>query len=297
LVPDRVVRYGRAWAPSVRFWVETESHVYAFSVAANIILSFFPFLIVMVSLCRYVLKWKAATDAIYYSLGDYFPDQIGEYITRNLKVVVASRGPFQAASVLVLLFTANGIFEPLEVALNRIWRCTSNRSYLKNQLVSLGLIFACGALALLSIVLTASDSQLIREAAGSDKALSAVLRVVFFNLAAVPVSILMLFLIYWLLPNCKIRAVDILPAAIGVGLLLELLKYVNMRTWPLLRPKLALEYGPFTYAATLILWGFVASMLILAGAEWSARRVARKAARQAELAATADSQQPMIPAV
>jgi len=62
---------------------------------------------------------------------------------------VASRGPFQLVSILLLLFTANGIFEPLEVALNRAWN-TVNRSYLKNQIVSLGLIFACGTLAMIS---------------------------------------------------------------------------------------------------------------------------------------------------
>ena len=30
-----------------RYWMQTEVHVYAFSVAANVLLSFFPFLIVM----------------------------------------------------------------------------------------------------------------------------------------------------------------------------------------------------------------------------------------------------------
>ena len=85
-------------------------------------------------------------------------------------------------------------------------------------------------------------------------------------------GLLLLFLVYWLLPNCKVRALDIVPAAIGVGFLLEILKYINLLTWPYLRAKLALEYGPFVYTVTIVLWGFVASMVILAGAEWSARR-------------------------
>ena len=40
---------------------------------------------------------------------------------------------------------------------------------------------------------------------------------------------------------------------------------------PLLRNKLAGEYGPFYYTATIIIWSFFAAMLVLAGAEWSAR--------------------------
>jgi len=47
-------------------------------------------------------------------------------------------------SVFLLLFTANGIFEPLEVALNRAWGIAKNRSFVKNQIISLALIFACG---------------------------------------------------------------------------------------------------------------------------------------------------------
>src|SRR5262249_15612628 len=112
----------------------------------------------------HVLRWRAAVDAIYFALNDYFPDPLSDFLRRNLRVTVASRGPFQAVSILLLLFTANGIFQPLEVALNRIWRCPENRSYLRNQLVSLGLVFACGGLVLISTTLTALDSQVAAQA-------------------------------------------------------------------------------------------------------------------------------------
>lgn len=259
--------------PTVRYWMQTEVHVYAFSASASILLSFFPFLIVILSLCQHVLRWRAATDAIYFALHDYFPDPLGDFIGRNLRATVASRGPFQLASVLLLLLTANGIFQPLEVALNRIWKCDRNRSYLKNQLVSLGLIFACGGLVLISTTLAALDNQFLGQVSGWSPRVASFLGPALFKAAAVPISMLMLLLIYWLLPNCKVRVKGIVPAAILVGLVLEALKYINLLTWPFLRNKLALEYGPFVYSVTIILWGFVASMVILAGAEWAARRV------------------------
>jgi YihY family inner membrane protein len=252
--------------------METEVHVYSFSVAASMLLSFFPFLIVMLSLCQHVFRWKAATDAVFFALNDYFPDPLGDFLQRNLRVTVASRGPLQVASMALLLFTANGIFEPLEVALNRIWRCNQNRSYLKNQMISLGLVFACGGLMIVSTTLTALDKQYLFQSMGLAPWLANVVTIVLFKLAAIPISMLMLALIYWLLPNCKVRRAGIVPAAIAVGLSLEVLKYVNLLTWPYLRNKLALEYGPFIYSVTIILWGFLASMVILAGAEWAARR-------------------------
>src|ERR671916_39157 len=99
---------GRACLPTIRYWMETEVHVYAFSIAANVLLSFFPFLIVMVTLCRHVLHWKGAEEAILYALSDYFPGEVGQFVTRNLLAEINKRGPLQIVSVLLLFFTANG---------------------------------------------------------------------------------------------------------------------------------------------------------------------------------------------
>ena len=130
--------------------------------------------------------------------------------------------------------------------LNRVWNCPKNRNYFKNQLVSLGLIFACGALMLFSTTLTALNNEYltgikIRQTAPVANLIGLVL----FKAAALPMSMLVLFLIYWLLPNCKIKPAHIVPAAIMVGVLLEVLKYINLWTWPFLRAKLQLpNTGP-----------------------------------------------------
>jgi membrane protein len=242
--------------------MQTEVHVFAFAVSAGLLLSFFPFLTVMLSICRYVLKWRAGVSAVYFALDDYFPDTMGQFIRRNFDVTVASRGPVQVVSLILLFFTASGIFEPLEVALNRVWNCPKNRNYFKNQLISL-----------VSTTLTALNAGFLAGTSLPKTApLANLLGLLLFKAAAIPMSMLMLFLIYWLLPNCKIKPARIVPAAIVVGLLLELLKYVNLWTWPYLRAKLQSEYGPFYYTVTIILWGFLAALVVLAGAEWSARQ-------------------------
>jgi YihY family inner membrane protein len=253
-----------------KYWMETEVHVFGFSIAANVLLSFFPFLIVMYSLCDQVLGLRSAGDAIDVVLRDYFPLQMGDLISRNLKL----HGSLQIASVFLLLFTANGVFEPLEVALNRCWGIAKNRTFLKNQIVSLGLIFICGTLGLASSVLTGINAKSLGDGSFAQWEL-----LIFFKMAAVPMSILMLFLIYWLLPNAKISPKSVIPPAIFVGLSLEALKYVNLLTWPVWRAKLRAEYGPFYFSVTIILWSFLASMIILAGAEWAARAAAERRER------------------
>jgi membrane protein len=265
LTPERRARL-ELFRPTARYLGGTEVHVYALAISASVLLSFFPFCNVMLSLCRNVLHSRAAEDAIYLALNDYFPGELAGFLKRNLM----GQGKLQLTSMVLLLFTANGIFEPLEVALNRAWGEVKNRSYLMNQLVALGMIFLCGALALLSLMLTALNRQWISTWQWVDT-VQGWLNLLMFKLAAVPISILALFLIYWLLPNRKIPPARVAPAAIFVGLILEALKYVNLAIAPYLQVKLEHEYYIFRHSVAILLWSFIASMVVLAGAEWSAR--------------------------
>jgi membrane protein len=269
-VPPEPRGLRRYFAPTARYWMRTEVHVHALAVAASVLLSFFPFLIVMVSLCRYGFHWRAAVNAIYLALDDFFPGDMGGFIKRNLVAVVESRGPMQITSILLLLITANGIFEPLEVAFNSVWGVKENRSYWKNQLLALGLVLLCGGLALLSFILTALNQQYLGNLMGLGK-VNMWINLAFFKLAAIPVSILALFLVYWLLPNRRVPPLRIAPVAILVGLAIELLKYLNLLTWPLLKDRLQKEYGPFYISVTIVLFSFLVTMIVLAGAEWAAR--------------------------
>ena len=259
---------GPRWSPTIRYLSQTEVHVYALAIAASVVLSFFPFLIVMLTLIRDVFHLPAAQKALMFALGDYFPGDLGKMIIVNLTKVRHAR--FQATSVILLLFTANGIFEPLEVALNRAWGVTQNRSYLKNQILSLFMIVLCGGLALGSVVLTAINQQFVAEQYGLR---AAWVPLVVFKVAAIPVTILSLFLIYWLLPNRSVPVRRVIPVAALVGIGIEGLKYLFLYTWPWLTQKFANEYGPqFQYAVAIIVFAMVTSFLVLAGAEWSARK-------------------------
>jgi uncharacterized BrkB/YihY/UPF0761 family membrane protein len=272
---ERIERRGREVVPTLRYLMEVEAHVYAFSVAANVLLSFYPFLLVLTSFCRYVLRWRTAEQAIYIALKDYFPGTTGEFLAYNLSVQAR---PVQWISMSLLLFTANGIFEPLEVALNRAWGIEKSRSFFKNQLVSMGLIFACGGLAVLSTLMTALNRDLLAKIA--PETIVNALGIFVFKLAAIPTLILVLFLIYWLLPNGKVPWRRAFWTAFYVGLAIEVLKNVHLLVWPWLRVKLEHEYGVFVNSATIIVLSVAAAMIVMAGAEWAARREREKLGEQ-----------------
>ena len=81
-------------------------------------------------------------------------------------------------------------------------------------------------------------------------------------------TILIFFLTYWLLPNAKVKARAVAPAAIVIGLLLEGLRFIYMRCLPLL--DFQESYGPFFISVTLIFWAYIGGLLLLGGAFLSA---------------------------
>ncbi len=147
------------------------------------------------------------------------------------------------------MFTANGIFEPLEVALNRAWHVPHNRSYFRNQVLSFLLILLCGSLALGSVLLTAMNTKFVATQYGIH-VFPAWLSLAIFKIAALPMTILSLFVVYWVLPNRRIPLRRVLPIAVLVGIALEGLKYLFLFAWPWMGQEISERVRP------LLLRGF-----------------------------------------
>jgi membrane protein len=253
---------------TLKYLLRTDVHTFAFSVAANAILSFFPFLVLILTLIRRVFRSRVMADLVIQLLRDYLPAG-QDFVIRNLNAMVNSRQRVQALSLVILLVTSSGVFLPLEVALNRIWRFENNRSYLGNQLISLCLAFACGFLALLSIALTAGPVAFIEFLLrGYGTGFVRLVGFLMMKIFAILASIAIFFLIYWLLPNGKVPAQAVLPAAIIMGLLSEALKYAYILALPWLNFQEV--YGPFALSVSMMFWAFLSGLLLLAGANLSA---------------------------
>ncbi len=255
-------------ASTVKYLMRTEVHTFAFSVAANAILSFFPFVVLMMTLIRRVFHSRVMSDVVIQLLRDYLPAG-QEFVIRNLNAMVSARHQAQIVSLVILLVTSSGVFLPLEVALNRVWHFENNRSYLGNQAVSLGLACACGVLAMLSIALTAGPVAFMQFVLrGYGVGFVRWVGFLVMKILAIAASIGIFFLIYWLLPNGKVPARAVLPAAIIMGLLSEALKQAYILALPWLNFQEV--YGPFSLSVSLMFWAFLTGLLLLAGAHLSA---------------------------
>ena len=266
---------------TLRYLMQTEVHTYAFSVAANSILSFFPFIVLLLTIVRRVFHSQEMYNVVLQLLRDYLPSN-KDFVIRNLQFLASVRGRGQVLSFVMLLITSTGVFLPLEVALNSIWGFKKNRSYLMNLVVSLGLALACGCLAMLSIALTARNLRMLGRVV-QDGFLFQAAGFVVMKISAILATICIYFLIYWLLPHGKVPVRAVLPAAIITGLVSEAAKYIYILVLPYLNFQEV--YGPFSVSVTLIFWSFWSGMLLLGGAYLSAAEHSDRVQARRETAA------------
>ena len=74
----------------VRYMAQTEVHTYAFSVAANTILSLFPFIVMMFTIARLVFHSHAMESAIADMIRYFLPTG-QEFVTKNMEIVAHAR--------------------------------------------------------------------------------------------------------------------------------------------------------------------------------------------------------------
>ena len=262
------------------YLVRTEVHTYAFSVAANAILALFPFIVLLLTMSRLIFNSPKIEPVVSEVMKSFLPTG-QDFVMRNMQLLAHPRKGMQVFSLVMLLVSSTGVFLPLEVALNQVWGVRTNRSYLHNQAVSLGLALAVGVLAITSVTMSAGQKTILDFvfAGHTGGTLYKVISHSFMHLAAGGASVLLFFLIYWILPNRRVPAIAVLPTALVVGVLWEGAKLLYVRALPWL--DFQSVYGPFYISVGLMMWAFLSGLLLLAGAHFSATRYTLRLAREA----------------
>ncbi len=264
-------RWRQEGAALVSYLLDSEVHTFAFSVAANAILSFIPFIVLLYTLSRSVFHSPMMVSVVGEMVRYFLPSN-QEFVAASLAAAAAHQG-VQIFSLVMILIACTGIFLPLEVALNQAWGVTKSRNYLANQVVAFGLAILMVVLAIVSILLSAVQRQLMAPAFFHHTDNFVFQGISYMWLAAQTgvASILFFFSIYWLLPNRKIPARQVLPAAIYTGIIWLIAKLVFVAILP--HMDLKALYGPFYVSVGLLFWAYISGLILFAGAQFSVRRL------------------------
>jgi len=267
----------------LKYLLDSEVHTFAFSVAANAILSFIPFIVLLYTLAQSVFHSAAMVSTIT-EMVKYFLPSNQKFIASNLFSLALgdSRHGVQIFSLIMILVSCTGIFMPLEVALNRAWGVTKGRNYISNQVVSFGLAILMLILGFAAIFITTVFSSVLGDMGRGigllDDLSYATLHFWIMAVSTGIASILFFFAIYCILPNCRVPWRPVFRASVLTGLAWLLAKYVFVE-WLLPRLDLKTLYGAFYVSVGLIFWSYASGLILFAGAQFSAAKVNRTAAQ------------------
>ena len=255
----------------IAYLLDSEVHTFAFSVAANAIISFIPFIVLLYTLSRAVFHSTMMVDVVS-DMVRYFLPSNQDFVAASL-AAAAPRHGVQMLSLVMILISCTGIFLPLEVALNQAWGVTKSRNYLFNQVVAFGLALLMVSLALISILVNAGAQGFLTFVFfhHTDNFVFKGISYLWLSLSTGVASILFFFSIYWLLPNRKVPWRPVLRTSMVTGIVWLLAKMVFVQVLPHLDLKAL--YGPFYVSVGLLFWAYVSGLILFAGAQFSVARL------------------------
>ena len=255
----------------IRYLLDSEVHTFAFSVAANAILSFIPFVVLLYKLTHFVFRSEEMRKVMGDVIGDmvqyFFPSNQG-FVADSLKGI-ASMHSVTILSLVMILIACTGIFLPLEVALNQAWGVKKSRNYLLNQAVAFGLALLMVVLGMGSVYINAfaRNALAFMFFQHVDNFVFKGISFILLAVSAGVASILFFFSIYWALPNRKVPWRPVLRIAVITGVIWLASKYLFVAILPLLDLKAL--YGPFYVSVGMLFWAYTSGLIMFAGAQFS----------------------------
>jgi len=260
-------------------WGDDECPVKAAAMAFFGLLSVFPIILATVSILATVM---AGNEEILNVFGEFvaqfFPGQAGNNISQAVQMAVyrIASGPNAASLGVValasLLWSGRAYFATLAAVLNRIWPQATPRTFLQQQLVLWGMFAAAGILGLLSMFSTLALAAM--RPFVSALPLWFLNRLLLINIVSHVLSWSFAFLMFWLLylflPNVQARQRKlILGAALFATIAWELAKYIFGNVAGRVIHYEA-TYGGIAGVVVTLVWIYVASTILLLGAEGAA---------------------------
>ncbi|HYE75303.1 MAG TPA: YihY/virulence factor BrkB family protein [Blastocatellia bacterium] len=252
--------------PAIYDLSTSEVYVYASAIAFNALLSFFSFFVLLGSLMINVMHWQRGYETIYRLMMAFVP-QRSRLIFDSLDQV--TRGPGGKAELFtlaLLFFSSTGVFLPLEMSLNRVWKFTT-RGTIKQYLIYVPLVIGCGIIMLACVGLASVWDSTLSAVFGDG-----IIRQIAFNgvsgVIALPFVTLIFFLIYYIVPNGKVNGLQVFFASVAMAVLWIVGTFIYQVALPLFKFKES--YGQLFGVMSVVMWVFFSSFILILGANLSA---------------------------
>jgi membrane protein len=279
VTPERILRRVRAelrlsghaaWRGLVEL-VNSNDLTHAASIAYYALLSFFPFILLVISMLGSVTADESDRIAVLTFVFRYFPTKL-DFVTTQLDAFRETRLQVGVAGGLALVWASLGVFGAITSAVNEAWGVEKQRSFLKHRMVSFLMLVAAGGVMILALLFVSAIQ--VAQASWFGVVLSrfhwlTLLQTLTFRYLTTILLIIGVGLVFYFIPNAKTRFRDVWVGAILTGLLWR--GAFDGFAWYIGRnSQLTQIHGSIAAVIVFLLWIYVSSVILMYGVEFTA---------------------------
>lgn len=257
-------------------WLDDHAPTYSAAIAFYTIFSFIPMVLLALGLAGFVFGQDQANREVRRELRLYVGPEASESLGKIvLETAQSGQNIWAVITGAVALFIgATAIFGQIQVALNRIWKVSFQRSFgrqvwdfFRRKLLTFAMVLLSGLMFLVMMVLTSVGPTLRRMLPDAVMPRAVEFYIGYRSFLSLIVVSLLLAMMYKILPDARIRWKDVWIGSLatsGAMLVGELLISLYLR-----HASVASAYGAAGSLAILLVWVYYSAMVFLMGAEFT----------------------------
>jgi len=259
-----------AWRGFLGFY-HSDDLTYAASISYYALLSLFPFFLLALAILGSATADEAKRTAVMVFVLRYFPTQF-DFITRQLDSFRTSQLTVGVAGTIALIWGALGVFGAVSTAVNYAWGVEKQRSFWKHKLFSFLMLTVASMMFVVALLLISATR--VVSASWFAGVLTnfpglAVLRSLTIRNATTLLFIFIVGLVYYFVPNAKVRFRDVWVGALVTGLLWKgtlegFAWFVRDMT------RFTRVNGSIAAVVVFLMWVYIQAVILLYGAEFTA---------------------------
>ena len=259
-----------AWAGFQSFY-SSANLTYAASIAYYGLLSLFPIALLAFASIGHLTSAAGAREAVQNFVLQYFPAQFG-FITEQLDALQTNPYRLGVISSIAIVWGALGVFSAITTAVNYAWGVEKTRSFWKHKLFSFVMLLVAGLMLMIAILVTAATrvvgatwfAGVLLQFPGLRILESLTIRTIPTALFVVVVG-----LIYYFVPNAKVRFRDVWIGAFITGLLWKVT--LEGFSWYIRdMSRFTRVNGSIAAVVVFLAWVYAQAVILLYGAEFTA---------------------------
>jgi membrane protein len=249
-------------AGAARETLKPDSSITAAAIAYFAIFSLFPLTLLSIAIASFSLGSLMDQHVILQRL-EFIAPNLSQLLGKNIDEIIQARGPITGIALVGLIWSASTIFYILTGTLNKIWSNKKSRPVWKRRglailfvLVFVGpaLFLASFASSMIANLRTWLPAPIIPIGSGISFLMALVLDIALF------------LVLYIMLPHGASSWREILPGAIGAGLLWELAKKAFLYFVSTYISISNLVYGSVAAIIAILTWAYLSGLIFLFGA-------------------------------